>query len=130
MAPDAVIEVVSRRARDGGETASKNPNDYAAVGVRYYWLVDPKLRALEILRAGADRRYVRALGAARPAGAIPGCEGLTLDLDALWAEIDDLERVRRRAELSRPRSRGSARGSRARCRWCRPRRRACRGGSA
>ena len=58
-------------------------------------MVDPKLRALEIYELGADRRYVRALAAANGRlEAIPGCEGLNLDLDALWAEIDDLERAR------------------------------------
>jgi hypothetical protein len=61
-------------------------------------LVDPKLRALEIYELGADNRYVRALAAAQGRlEQIPGCQGLTLDLDALWAEIDDLERARKKS---------------------------------
>jgi Uma2 family endonuclease len=98
VAPDAVIEVLSRRARDGRRDRIEKPDDYAAVGVRYYWLVDPKLRALEIYELGADNRYVRALAAAQGRlEQIPGCQGLTLDLDALWAEIDDLERARKKS---------------------------------
>ena len=35
--------------------------------------------------------YTIALSAADGTVTIPGCEGLVLDLDALWAELDGLD---------------------------------------
>jgi len=65
--------------------------DHAAFGVRLYWILDPQLRSLEIFELGADGRYAQALGATSGSlEEIPGCEGLRLDLDALWWEIDRL----------------------------------------
>jgi Uma2 family endonuclease len=66
--------------------------DYAVFGVAWYWLLDPQLRSLEILELDPQGRYLHVLGAsAGMLEMIPGCEGLTLDLDALWAAIDNLE---------------------------------------
>jgi Uma2 family endonuclease len=66
--------------------------DYAAFGVAWYWLLDPQLRSLEILQLDPQGRYAHVLGAGTGTlEQIPGCEGLTLGLDALWAEIDSLE---------------------------------------
>lgn len=61
-------------------------------GVRYYWIVDPQLRTLEIYERGEDGRYVRALSAASGRlDVVPGCVGLVVDLGRLWAELDELE---------------------------------------
>jgi len=50
------------------------------------------LRSLEILELEAQGRYLHVLGASTGMlEKIPGCEGLTLDLDAIWAAIDELE---------------------------------------
>jgi hypothetical protein len=60
---------------------------YAAFKVRFYWLVDPALGSVEIFELQGGR-YGRA--AAATSGAItevPGCAGLAVDLDALWAEL-------------------------------------------
>jgi Uma2 family endonuclease len=90
--PDIAVEIVSPRPRDGRRDRVEKTADYAVFGIRWYWLLDPQLRSLEILELDAQGRYLHVLGAS--AGTlqnIPGCEGLTLDLDALWAEIDKLE---------------------------------------
>lgn len=89
--PDAMIEVVSPSPRDVQRDRLEKRTEYAAFGVRWYWLLDPAVRILEIYELGADGRYVVVLGAeSGRLESVPGCEGLVLDLDALWAEIDGL----------------------------------------
>lgn len=89
--PDVAVEIVSATPRDACRDRVEKLNDYAAVGVRWYWIVDPELRSFEILERGPDARYVHALAAtAGVVDPVPGCEGLVLDLDELWAEIDRL----------------------------------------
>ncbi len=85
--PDVLIEVVSPRPRDARRDRIEKMNEYAEFGVRWYWLLDPQLRAFEIYQLD-DGIYRRVLGAIEGQISVPGCEGLTLDLDALFAEID------------------------------------------
>jgi Uma2 family endonuclease len=90
--PDIAIEVVSPDVRDGRRDRIEKMADYSAFGIRQYWLVDPMLRTLEIFSLGANGKYVCELGASEGVvGAVPGCNGLSLDLDELWREIDRLE---------------------------------------
>jgi len=89
--PDVMLEVVSPRPRDVRRDRIEKLREYAAFGVHWYWLLDPAMRTLEIYELGPNGRYVWALGeGGGRVEAVPGCEGLVLDLDALWAEIDRL----------------------------------------
>jgi len=91
QAPDIAIEIVSPTPRDGRRDRVEKVVDYAAFRVRYYWIVDPQLRSLEILRLGPQGRYEHLLGAAEGQVDIPGCDGFVLDLDAVWAEVERFE---------------------------------------
>jgi Uma2 family endonuclease len=99
-APDLVVEVVSPSPSDERRDRVHKMDEYAAFGVSFYWLLDPALGSLEIfelqqgspsqasMRRTQQGRYARVL--ARVEGVIdqvPGCEGLTLDLDGLWTEL-------------------------------------------
>lgn len=92
LPPDIAVEIISETARDRRRDRVTKAGEYARFSIRYYWLVDPAARTLEIFELGSDGRYVVALGA--DSGVIdnvPGCEGLRLDLDDLWAEVDRIE---------------------------------------
>ncbi|MBL8721339.1 MAG: Uma2 family endonuclease [Myxococcales bacterium] len=82
------IEVVSANPTEAGADRITRVSAHGAAEVPWVWLVDPQLRSLEVLERGADGRFTRALATTegRVEG-IPGCEGLVLDLEALWSEI-------------------------------------------
>jgi Uma2 family endonuclease len=89
--PDIAVEVISPSLRDQRRDRTEKMLEYARFGIRYYWLVDPQHRSVEIHELGQDGTYART----RHAGSgtvhdIPGCPGLVLDLDDMWAAIDAL----------------------------------------
>jgi Uma2 family endonuclease len=90
--PDVIVEVISPdQLQHVRRDRIQKPIDYAKIGVRYYWLVDPEARTFEIWELGDDERYARACAATEGAiDSIPGCPGLVVNLDALWAELDRL----------------------------------------
>jgi Uma2 family endonuclease len=96
--PDVVVEVISSRRADVRRDRVDKSADYAAFGVRWYWLVDPKARTVEILERTADGGYVEKV---RVSGDVvrdvPGCTGLVLDVPEMWRELDRLEPVSRRS---------------------------------
>lgn len=91
--PDLAVEVVSPSPKDARRDRVEKLAEYAAFGVRWYWIVDPQLRSLEIHELGPDGRYALTPSSTAAAGvveAVPGCEGLTLDLRGLWSRVDRL----------------------------------------
>jgi Uma2 family endonuclease len=89
--PDIMVEVVSLDPRDRRRDRVEKLNEYAGFGVRYYWLLDPEERSLQIFELMPEGRYQHAVGRAEGViSDVPGCAGLEIDLDALWAEIDRL----------------------------------------
>ena len=88
--PDILVEIVSPALSDQKRDRVEKLAEYAAFGVRFYWLIDPLTRVVEILELGPDGRYQVALSEADGTIAVPGCADLFLDLDALWAEVDRL----------------------------------------
>lgn len=91
--PDIVVEVISPAPVDVRRDRVEKILDYAAFGVRWYWIIDPAVKVLEILELTSDHRYALVLGAADGSVTLPGCGDLTLDLDGLWAELDRLAPV-------------------------------------
>jgi Uma2 family endonuclease len=90
--PDIAVEVVSPSPRDQRRDREEKMNEYAAFGIRFYWLVDPQQRSLEIYERVASGVYESRLQGSRGVlEAIPGCPDLVLDLDVMWAKIDSLD---------------------------------------
>lgn len=78
--------------RDERRDRFEKIQEYARFGIRFYWLVDPQQRTIEIYEQGADQVYSRrVLAGSGSLNDVPGCPGLTLDLDAMWSKIDALE---------------------------------------
>jgi Uma2 family endonuclease len=88
--PTIVIEILSPSPRDVRRDIVDKKKDYSVFGVRQYWIVDPEARTFEAFELGGDGRYTVVLSAADGAHGVPGCEGLVLDLDTLWASADGL----------------------------------------
>jgi Uma2 family endonuclease len=85
---DILVEVVSPSARDERRDRVEKMAEYAAFGVPYYWLLDPALGSFEVFERNADANYVKVVGATSGrVDPVPGCPGLLIDLDALWADL-------------------------------------------
>lgn len=92
LPPDILVEVVSARPRDVRRDRVEKLTEYAKFGVKTYWIVDPAARTFEIMLLDAEGHYSHRVS--RSEGRIeevPLCEGLVIDLDALWTELDQLE---------------------------------------
>lgn len=86
-APDLVVEVLSPGSawRDRGEKLKL----YAEARVREYWIADPVEKQIEFL-VNDDGRFIVVLPS-DDAYRSSVIEGLTLDLQAFWTEVDALQ---------------------------------------
>jgi len=104
--PHLVVEVVSPRPRDARRDRVEKIGDYARAGIRYYWILDPQLRTLEILQLESSACYRVVRACSRGSVRVPGAIGLVLNLDELWAEVDEADRQQARpGRRSRKRAR-------------------------
>ncbi len=88
--PDIAVEVVSSTPRDERRDRIEKMAEYASFGIRYYWILDPRLQSLEVWEL-TDGRYARAAYATEGTMTnVPGCEGFSIDLDALWRKLSEL----------------------------------------
>ncbi|HUP60082.1 MAG TPA: Uma2 family endonuclease [Thermoanaerobaculia bacterium] len=88
--PDIVVEVVSPSPRDERRDRIEKMDEYAAFGVRFYWILDPSLQSLEVFELLGER-YARAARATEGRmDPVPGCRDLVIELDDLWAELSRL----------------------------------------
>ncbi len=86
--PDIVVEVITPTPRDERRDRVEKMTEYAAFGVRFYWLIDPALGTFEIFELDDHHRYAKVVGQASGAvDPVPGCTGLRIDLDGLWARL-------------------------------------------
>ncbi len=59
--------------------------------VPFYWIVDPALGSFEIFELDEKARFSRVLAATEGIlSTIPRCDGLVVNVDELWAELDRL----------------------------------------
>jgi Uma2 family endonuclease len=85
--PSIVVEVLSNSPRDRRRDRVEKLSEYALFGVHWYWLVDPEAQIVEVLELTQRGRYEHVADATAGALAVPGVDGLVLDLDQLWSLI-------------------------------------------
>jgi Uma2 family endonuclease len=80
--PDLVVEILS----PGTENVDRKDKLklYAAGRVRYYWIIDPKLRTIEAYRLSGGKYVGRVRGSGSDSVELPPFKGLKIPLAKLW----------------------------------------------
>ncbi|WP_394820675.1 Uma2 family endonuclease [Pendulispora albinea] len=87
--PSIAVEIVLSSANDERRDRIHKFAEYEQFGVPWYWLIDPELRSFEIFELGTNGKYMRMVAATEGTiDAVPGCPELTLDVSALWRDLD------------------------------------------
>lgn len=81
---DLVVEVVSDDPESHERDHVKKRADYAAAGVAEYWIVDPQLRRVTVLKLSGKRYVVHGDHAAGARAESAVLKGFGVDVDALW----------------------------------------------
>lgn len=90
--PDLLVEIVTPTPRDERRDRVDKAEEYQALGVRWYWLLDPALGILEIFELDSEGEYKRKIVAKTgQITEIPGCPGLVIDMDKLWSHLARLK---------------------------------------
>jgi Uma2 family endonuclease len=84
--PSLVVEVLSPGKIDERRDLVTKAREYAKLGVRFYWCVDPLARQINCMQRLPDGRWLVTWIATDGRFAVSNFEDLVLDLDALWAE--------------------------------------------
>ena len=86
LPPDVAVEILSVGMANIRRDRITKMDEYAAFGVRWYWLIDPAARTLEIWTLQENGRYAHECGIGDgKLDPVPGLDGLSLDVDALWS---------------------------------------------
>lgn len=98
--PDLVIEVLTDTARDRRRDRIDKAREYATFGVKLYMMIDPEARSVEVLqlalgRARQRRKWTLVVTATNGIVRLPGFDGLELDLDEIWNQLDDILEMNR-----------------------------------
>ena len=89
--PMLIVEIVSSSSRDVRRDRVEKRYEYAAFGVQHYWLVDPDARFFEFLTLDPDGHWHERTNSATGGRIeVTGFDGLILDLDELWTEVDSI----------------------------------------
>jgi Uma2 family endonuclease len=101
---DIMIEVIAPGSRNRRRDRVEKMKEYEAFGARFYWLIDPSPKKLtfESLALDAAKHYACVVKASQGVLNVPGCPGLILDLDALWARVKRFRSNARKKVAPRP----------------------------
>lgn len=83
--PSLIVEVLSPGIVDQRRVNVTKVREYARLGVRFYWRVNPMEREISCTKLLPDERWLVVWIATDGKFTVPAFEGLVLDLDALWA---------------------------------------------
>lgn len=80
--PDLVMEIVSPGNRDLDLETKRV--EYAEAGIKEYWIIDPQIRLVTVLRLQDEAYVVHGEFQANATATSPVLNGFTVDVDEMW----------------------------------------------